>query len=41
MTGWLLVLVLFLWITGGAGWVSSYELMGETEFKLLGRPKWF
>lgn len=25
MTSWLLVLLLFLWVAGGFGWVDSYE----------------
>jgi hypothetical protein len=37
MTGWLLVLVLFLWVTGGAGWINFYEVMEDTEFNSLGK----
>ena len=37
MTGWLLVLVLFLWVTGGAGWINSYEVIDETEFTFVGK----
>jgi hypothetical protein len=29
MMSWLLVLILFLWVTGGFGWVDSYETHRE------------
>jgi hypothetical protein len=29
MTSWLLVLLLFLWVAGGFGWVDSYEAREE------------
>ena len=37
MTGWLLVVILFLWVSGGMGWISFYEVQEETEFTGVGR----
>ena len=32
MTGWLLVVILFLWVSGGLGWIAFYEVLEEDEF---------
>ena len=37
MTGWLLVAILFLWVSGGLGWIAFYEVREETEFTGTGR----
>lgn len=37
MTGWVLVLILFLWVSGGFGWIDSYEAREGTQFNLPGQ----
>ena len=37
MTGWLLVVIIFLWVSGGLGWIAFYEIREETEFTGVGR----
>jgi hypothetical protein len=37
MTGWLVVLIFFLWVSGGIGWVNSYELAEEREMSGISR----
>ena len=36
VTGWLLVVILFLWVSGGLGWIAFYEVQEEKEFTGLG-----
>ena len=36
MTGWLLVVILFLWVSGGFAWVNSYELAEGHELTGVG-----
>lgn len=33
----LLVLTVYLWVTGGLGWIDAYESRENTEFNLLGK----
>ena len=33
----LLVLTVYLWITGGLGWIDAYESRENTELNLLGK----
>ena len=37
MTGWLLVVILFLWVSGALGWIAFYEVVEEDEFTGWGR----
>jgi hypothetical protein len=45
MTSWILVVIVFLWVAGGFGWVDSYEVRkqesvgwGRTGFMVLFWP---